>query len=768
MNGNIKNKIISIFLICLITVSGITPCFAHETSANKDQVLKLLGELEIMEGDPDGNMRLGDTVTRAEFAKAAVASSDYRHSVASGLSVSPFYDVPHNHWAAPYIRVAVTNNIVSGYPDGSFAPDSPVAFEEGITMMLGVLGYTDADFGISWPDGQIGMARSLDMLDNVENTDTGTYMNRGDVATLIYNTLRCSVKNSGAELISLFDVAFSENVTLISTSREDSAIPGDEVFTDGGSFKIREDFDYSQIGMKGDLALKDGRTVIGFFPDRDTSPDEKYVVYTMLGSDVVTYRDGDFEILDIPDGAAAYDGTQRSTYGAVKSTLEMGDVINVRRTGGDVDYVLFNKGGMKGPYTVTEDSGYLGELGITESTKISRGGKGASLSDLKSNDILYYVPELNMAFVYTNKVTGIYEKASPNIDAPTEVTVSGVAYKIEGANALKKLSSAGGAEYGQTVTLLLGKNNDAADVLTTGGAQEAPRTITGYAYDTGTKTYTTGDLKNYSSYYIGVVAPGGETYEYTCDRDCSDYRNSVVTVSFNEGTASVRRAEKPGGVGGIFRYDGSRATFGGDKVSSDIKILDVGTTDKDRAPLYCSVYPERLDNVNIGGSRILYVSKNGLGEVEELILEDVTGDSYTYGLVTSAENVSMGPVLNGSYSYLVNGTRYMTSTNNTIFTVGRDMGVRMNSPQNPTSMSNLTELEGKIEILSGGSLSCNGKTYEIPADVQVYEKPYSLSDEYTMIPSEDLVGDTSRTLYVYYDKPPENGGKIRIILAVKN
>ena len=59
----------------------------------------LLRELNIMSGDPDGNLRLDDYVTRAEFSKIAVAASSYRNSVASSSAVSPFKDVPYSHWA---------------------------------------------------------------------------------------------------------------------------------------------------------------------------------------------------------------------------------------------------------------------------------------------------------------------------------------------------------------------------------------------------------------------------------------------------------------------------------------------------------------------------------------------------------------------------------------------------------------------------------------------------------------------------------------------
>ena len=51
---------------------------------NDEDIMSLLSELNIMVGDDDGNLRLDDNVSRAEFAKIAVASSSYKDTVATG------------------------------------------------------------------------------------------------------------------------------------------------------------------------------------------------------------------------------------------------------------------------------------------------------------------------------------------------------------------------------------------------------------------------------------------------------------------------------------------------------------------------------------------------------------------------------------------------------------------------------------------------------------------------------------------------------------
>ena len=83
-------KIISFVLAAAMSLSTL-PVLADWN--NDEDIMSLLSELNIMVGDDDGNLRLDDNVSRAEFAKIAVASSSYKDTVATGLKVSPFKDV---------------------------------------------------------------------------------------------------------------------------------------------------------------------------------------------------------------------------------------------------------------------------------------------------------------------------------------------------------------------------------------------------------------------------------------------------------------------------------------------------------------------------------------------------------------------------------------------------------------------------------------------------------------------------------------------------
>lgn len=761
MQKSIK-RILALLLTIIITASAIyVPVYA-DGSESISTVISLLAELKIMTGDQNGDLRLDDTVTRAEFTKMAVASSSFRNNVASNLSISPFYDVPYSNWAAPHVHVGVVNNLVSGYPDASFKPSDLVTYEEAITIILRVLGYSDSDFGVAWPNGQIGMANNLEITDNLSNTEIGSPMVRSDVAILFYNSLKTKMNNSENRLISVFDATIIEDVTLISTSKEDSSIPGDEVFTDNGSYKIRPTFDYSQVGQKGDLAVKDSKTVIGFFPNNDGGADEKYAVYSVLSDNIIVYKDGQMTAVDVTSGTTVYDGKNRTTFAAIKSTLEMGDVLNVKRTNGDIDYIVYQKGTMKGPYTIGSTTDWNELIGLDSSAIIMRDGKTCTISDIQAYDILYFVPQINIAFAYTTKVTGVYDKALPNKDNPTEIEVSGTTYKVEGSTAFKKLSSSGTIQIGDTVTLLLGKTNQIADVVTSTSGINTE--VVGYLFETGTKSYTSSDLKEYSSYYIKLVTPNGETNTYNTTVDYKDFKNSVVRVSFSDGNAKINRVSS-GNLSGTFNW--TNKTLGSTKIADNISIIDVAITDKNDPSLYKKIHPSRVDGISMNSSKIIYSHKNSNSEIDSLILSDVTGDVYTYGYLTSANNTSIGMMTSGSYTYLVNGVSYSYASASSIFTVNSGEAIKLSSVSNPKMMIKLAKLDGKISVSSANTITQNGASYELASDIQVYEKTSSYSSECRMISVTDLIGNDNYTITAYYDKLPENGGRIRILIAYK-
>lgn len=337
-------RILPIFLAVMLLFSGLTVCVAAEEESF-DVIKTVLAQLNVMNGDPDGSFRPYDNVTRAEFAKIAIMASSYRDFVASGMNTSPFSDVSFTHWAAPYIKVASANKIVTGYPDSKYRPESYVLMEEAVTVAVKLLGYTDADFAASWPYGQIGVAQNIGILDNI-GTGMGDYYTREDVAKLIYNVLRTKPKNgsASAEYINSLGYSFVENVTILATSQQDSMVPTGKVSTSNGTYKINDYFDQDIVGESGDVMINtDSNELVLFFGKYVTTED--YVFSSVIDGNIIAYKDGELVSLKLADNLSTYYELSSQQLGSVKSKLKEGSILSIAYDAfGNVEYLTVNKG----------------------------------------------------------------------------------------------------------------------------------------------------------------------------------------------------------------------------------------------------------------------------------------------------------------------------------------------------------------------------------------------------------------------------------------
>ncbi len=727
-----------------------------------DNVVAMLSELKIMQGDPDGNMRYDDLVSRAECTKIAVASSTYRNSVATGSKTSPFSDVTYLHWASPYVTVGVQNGLCKGYLDATFRPDNTVLFEEAVTMFLRILGYTDEDFGASWPNGQVGMAKNIGILDNIDKT-IGEEMTRRDIATLAYNTLNTKLKGSQAVLLSDHNRTIIDDVVLISTMAEDPSVPEGKIYTSAGTYNVADSLNTSQIGRRGSLVLRGGDTVVSFIPyGSATSGTDVRMVYSTLGNGIVTYKNGAFSQINVDNSTVFYQDSAKISASTALTSLEMGDTLRISyKSNGEIDYILCTKGSTEGPLTVKSSEWYASFGADLSTVTVMRDGVKSSVSDVKTNDIAYYLKDLNIALVYSKKVTGIYEDATPNKDTPTSITVSGVTYKIEGIDAFTKLSSNGSFKLGDTVTLLLGKSGDVADVAT--NSQLADK-VYGFLTEAGTKQ-TSVSGSTVTKPYVKVILPSGEACEYITNKDYSSLINRAVLVTLNNGVATVSSNAGNNGVSGKFVFTSSNQKIGTTAVASDIEIIEVSSINSYETAITATVFPQRLNGITLTSADILYAHKNSDGAVDALILNDITGDMHTYGVITSAKNNSSSMSVSGSYEYIANGSVTSLNTLNKAYSVSTGQAVKIASADG-RSVTSITALSkatsGKITDISGSEITVGSNNYVMSDKVQIYIKK---SYEYTMITIDELEKIKSDySAAIYQDKASVSGGRVRIIV----
>ncbi len=738
-------------VITAVCISIAVPAFAANSKWQTDsEMASLLSGLNIMVGDDSGNFNFDNYVTRAEMAKIAVASSSYKNTVALGLQFSPFSDVKGSFWGAPYIRAAVSAGIVEGFIDGTFRPNDTVSYEQAVTMMLRVLGYTESDFGASYPYGQLGTADGLKMTNGI-NGVIGTPMTRRDVAKLVCNTLDTKSKTTGQDLIAVHDCRFVEDVTIIASSVDDSSLGSDEISTSAGKYRIDDTFDDGYVGAKGDMVIKDEKYFVAFSSEYGQKAD-KYIVYSTLNDAILCYPDGNNTTIKqfrLSDSTPCYKDSVAYTYGTLRSQMEMGDVLRIRyRTDGEVDSVSYSEGKLTGPVKVMSQS--WSENFVTDSnTKVVRDGKQADKSAIQINDIVYYSEQLNMVMAYTQKITGVYEDAIPSKDLPRSIVVSGVTYEVEGVDAFNDLSSNGTVSIGDTVTLLMGRDGEKVAGVAT--VNTASGSVTGYITGSGKKQFKKNDGTSYTSYYVDVVTADGTVYTYPTAGDKKANVNRVCKITIKDGVAQVGGAVKATSVSGEVSY--SDMTIGTKSVSDNVVILDVAQSAHTNVALYTKTYMQRIDGIKIDSGDILYTKTNAKGEITEMITQNVTGDMYSYGIVTSVTKnnniVNGGNIESAGMTYPVSNTRTVS--------VGLPVMFIKNGAEADYA-TKLEEISGSIDELTQGYAVIKDKRYIISPEVEVYEQS---GTRYMRTSLTTAVNGDYKCRFYTDDK---DNGRIRVII----
>lgn len=177
-------KIIAFVLVMILCLSVCA------VAAPSEEQLMDLKKYGIMVGDEDGNMRLEDTITRAEATKMICTILGISvDSFANTVEPSKFPDVPDSHWAKNYINAMKDFAIVEGDEKGNFNPEANITNEEIIKMLITAIGYSPmADQTGGFPMGYTRMAQRIGLTEGLK-LDVETPAIRGDVAQMFVTAL---------------------------------------------------------------------------------------------------------------------------------------------------------------------------------------------------------------------------------------------------------------------------------------------------------------------------------------------------------------------------------------------------------------------------------------------------------------------------------------------------------------------------------------------------------------------------------------------------
>lgn len=440
-----------------------------------------------------------------------------------------------------------------------------------------------------------------------------------------------------------------------------------------------------------------------------------------------------------------------------------GTTLGYTVTNGEVDYSTLVTADTKGPYVASADKSLSLPFSSTGAT-IYRNGALSSLSEVQEYDVYYYNENLRTVWVYSDKVSGTLTALSPSSAAPTSITVAGTEYELGTSTAIYKCSSQGEFSTGDVVTLLLGMNGEVVDLLSAGSVGSSTSSTVYYgtvlSSQKGASSSSTSSSSSSSVQTETQVACSDGTVRtfYTSGGPYSVGR--LVSVTLDSSGTTIKSMQSKS-LSGKVSSDGT--SFADYDFASDVEILDT-----DGEGSYARIYPSRLAGYTLKSSDVVYYTLNSQGEIDCLILSNVTGDTAEYVYLSGVEDNSTsgsGSIQNISvtYTYIQDGeTQTLNSDRKySIKTGGAALGYDEDGQVD--SMKQLDSVT--LDSLSGLTAVGDGRKYTISEQVQVLLRDDDSRRSYYLTDLSEINAQDYDLTGWYDDLDHSAGGHIRIIVA---
>ena len=626
-----KKRFISLCLTLALTAAPAGAAFSDISSGSLQQTASILGSLGIMQGTGNNRFEPNRPLTRAEFCKLAVTAMGI-DDASPYASYTIFPDVHASHWAARYVNAALRhpdfkdNYIIRGYADGTFGPDRQLTYGEVCTMLLRMLGYKESDIGPFWPADYIAQANALGLTQGVSIKDAKTPVTRADAATMLLNTLGTSTRSDGQEgspLISRVSSSTVENCILLETSETDSSLAADEaLFYENGTLSARKTagkLDRSLIGVYGTLVIgkKGDNVAVGVVPDT-ASRQETYEVVNAAADRIVTKTGAFRPNRDTPTYLSRDSSAEDSK---LKSLAEVWSSI----LPGDTLHAYYNEYGSLALLAVLPGTsishantfvyGIATSANIPSEYKIVKNGAVIDPSGLKKYDVVTLDAANKQALVSDTRVSGRYSEGGPTVSYPQEVKVYGNSFRIsDSAAAFFK-----DMKLKDYITLLFDADgNVAAAYPRSTVSADMQGIVTAIDESKATVTLTNGiTLRN-----MDIHKPDKPTA----------LKGPPVSVSTYGAKPVLTRRTLSGKTSGEWSL--SDGKLGSKPVSSRVNVYEEVLSG---APL-SRIALSDISLAKVPSSDIRYTVTDSAGTITTVILGDVTGDSWLYGMGSSKRN----------------------------------------------------------------------------------------------------------------------------------
>ena len=323
--------------------------------------------------------------------------------------------------------------------------------------------------------------------------------------------------------------------------------------------------------------------------------------------------------MNLEDGAVLlYNALTAKTGSGEVYAVTLGFAVNE----GQVSVPSVLLGSLEGPFVAGENT----QLPFAPAV-VYRNDTASASAELAPYDVYYYSPNAQTVWIYNRKAAGRITAVAPSASAPSSVTVAGTEYAIGTPSAASVLSSLNGGGVGQVVTLLLGMDNQVIQVLT--GAQ-ADEVFYGVV-QTASRNLVEGNGADVRQ-SVAVACTDGVVRTVNVDKSLNFPAGTLVKITV-DGTGEAVETMDARHLSGTFNETGT--ALSGTPLAENAQILD--TTAEGVAG---AISPSRLSGVTLKDSDVRYYTTDGQGRIDRMILNNATGDLWTYGVLDDVRNLA--------------------------------------------------------------------------------------------------------------------------------
>lgn len=721
-------KLVMVVLVLIMVLSFTAFAEFVDVSPNTYyfSAVKNLSTIGIINGYEDGTFRPMERVTRAQFMKVVVAAMGKTDEAQILKNATPFLDVDLNHWASGYINLAVKENIVTGYADGTFKPNEEVNYAQAVTFLLRLLGYGTADMTGVWPQNYIEKAKSLKIIQNI-NIKPSEKVSRADLAVMLDRTLNTTVKGSSQTLAEKSGFGVSKTCIIINSGNIDSSLQDNIVRTDIGDFKAKNFSGLDYLGKKVKLLINSNNEILSI---QDIEIDSNPIFIDSIWGNKIMYFDRKGRgTVEIPDNLTIYYQGQKRTFQDIKQNISPGCILALGLSQEQTH--LYDYGVLVDPPTsepivvkkdITLDDHSIGTIDISNrgGFTIIKNGSKATFSDIKMYDVVYLVKNphnssKNFLLVYDNKITGTYDEALPNKNTVNKIKILGKEIEIETSTAASKLNDNPGAfSIGDVITVLTGKNGKIVDVVSPDSTDVSNIAV---IINTRKSISTESDTSGKEVYYVKLYKIDGTIVEYQVEEDQSYRKGKVVRFDVKDGIANIMPILYTPIAGRINKDD----KMIGDKwLSQNAVILDIHNSYDSGDVKVKKINWQDMPSGELVQDKVIHAETGGaFGDIQLLVLNNFT-EAGQYGILIK----KVVRDSTASYTLMIDGEQTLFNNINVVFNSLPGDVVYIERDQNGLKhMYTLSPKDGSYEIQAVDSrrIKINNKIYRIADNVIVYD-----------------------------------------------